>query len=84
MSCSRALVLMATVNRTCATRSWVEGQEETSEKADRGRLTRSVPPRGSSVEGRCYRPQGGSEADMLTFTVEPLPAAWGMGAALML
>ena len=48
MSCSRALVLMAMVNRMCATRSWVEGQEETSEKAGWGLLTRSVPPRGSS------------------------------------
>lgn len=26
MSCSRALVLMAMVNRTCATRSWAENQ----------------------------------------------------------
>lgn len=44
MSCSRALVLMAMVNRTCATRSCGEKQEKASEKAWPGLLTRAAPP----------------------------------------
>lgn len=54
MSCSRALVLMAMVNRTCATRSWTEA-EQTSEKAGRAFCPLWSPGTlgisGQSVEG---------------------------------
>lgn len=46
MSCSRALVLMAMVNRTCATSSWRrEEQGEGLGEGPPGLLTRSTLPR---------------------------------------
>lgn len=68
MSCSRALVLMAMVNRTCATRSW-RGAEEASEEAGQGPWPGLRPPGAprdprhpaqSTMEGGT-RARGGSE-----------------------
>ena len=63
MSCSRALVLMAMVNRTCATRSWRSDRGGPQRGPGQGLPTRSAPPRAPqapsptppqcSVEERC-------------------------------
>lgn len=46
MSCSRALVLMAMVNRTCATRSWCSDRGRPQRWPGQGLPTRSAPLRG--------------------------------------
>lgn len=49
MSCSRALVLMAMVNRTCATRSWHSDRGGPQRWPGQGLPTPSAPPRGPQV-----------------------------------
>lgn len=69
MSCSRALVLMAMVNRTCATRSCREEQEKASKQAWPGLiLARSAPP-GAPRDPKHPAPQSDAEG---------LLEAWGM------